>query len=106
MTMYLDFNRFDAETQRRLKHYVQQRASGVPVVTHSIKDATAPVLDSESADSPQEEDGDYIPPTKEELMNDFRESLRDMHLYMKGKLKLKTLDEVIDEIRHSTATAL
>jgi hypothetical protein len=40
----LYFHRFDAETQRRIKHYVQQRASGTPVVTYSIKEVFADVL--------------------------------------------------------------
>ena len=38
--------------------------------------------------------------TKEELLSDFERSCKEIRLYKEGKIKLKTIDEALDEIRN------
>ena len=42
-------------------------------------------------------DEDYDTP-KEKILNDLKEALKEVKLYEEGKIKLKTLDEVLEEL--------
>ncbi len=46
----------------------------------------------------QMRDEEYREPTKEEILEGLREAVEEVNLYNQGKLKLKTLDEVLDEL--------
>ncbi len=50
----------------------------------------------------EEEESDYVAPTKEEILDGIRQGLREIKLHQAGKLHLKTLKEVIDELQCST----
>ena len=43
-------------------------------------------------------DEEYKEPTNEEILEGLREAVKEVNLYNQGKLKLKTLDEVLDEL--------
>ncbi len=46
-----------------------------------------------------EEDGaDDVPPSKEEIFNDIREGLKQIKLHQEGKIKLKTAQQLLDEL--------
>jgi hypothetical protein len=74
-----------------------------------VKDTEAPfVLDLlrrfdfvqvRPADELDDEETDDEPElTKEQLLADVREALEEVKLYKQGKIKLKTLDEFLDEL--------
>jgi len=44
------------------------------------------------------DEGEYKEPTKEEILQGLREAVEEVKLYEQGKLKLKTLDEVLEEL--------
>ncbi len=46
----------------------------------------------------QMRDEEYREPTKEEILEGLKEAVEEVNLYNQGKLKLKTLDEVLDEL--------
>jgi len=41
---------------------------------------------------------EYKEPTKEEILEGLKEAVEEVKLYNQGKLKLKTLDEVLEEL--------
>jgi len=41
---------------------------------------------------------EYEEPTKEEILEGLREAVEEVKLYEQGKLKLKTLDELLEEL--------
>ena len=43
-------------------------------------------------------DEEYYDTPKEEVLRDLKEAVKEVNLYNQGKLKLKTLDEVLDEL--------
>jgi len=43
-------------------------------------------------------DEEYKEPTKEEILDGLREAVEEVKLYEQGKIALKTLDEVLDEL--------
>ena len=43
-------------------------------------------------------DEEYKEPTNEEILEGLREAVKEVNLYNQGKLKLKTLDEVLEEL--------
>ncbi len=74
-----------------------------------VKDTEAPfVLDllrrfdfvqvrpAESIDDDEADDEPEL--TKEQLLADVKEALEEVKLYKQGKIKLKTLDEFLDEL--------
>lgn len=74
-----------------------------------VKDAEAPfVLDllrrfdfvqvrpAEEIDNDEADDEPEL--TKEQLLADVKEALEEVKLYKQGKIKLKTLDEFLDEL--------
>lgn len=40
-----------------------------------------------------------LTPKQQEWVDDFREALHEVELHQQGKIKLQTLDELIDELR-------
>jgi hypothetical protein len=44
------------------------------------------------------EEENYIPSTKEEVLNGIKEGLKQVKLHRQGKLKLKTGQELLDEL--------
>lgn len=40
-------------------------------------------------------------PEQQEWIDDFREALHEVELHQQGKIKLKTLDELIDELQNN-----
>ena len=73
-----------------------------------VKDTEAPfVLDLlrrfdfvqvRPAEKINDENDDEPELTKEQLLADVKEALEEVKLYKQGKLKLKTLDEFLDEL--------
>ena len=73
-----------------------------------VKDTEAPfVLDLlrrfdfvqvRPAEEINDENDDEPELTKEQLLADVKEALEEVKLYKQGKLKLKTLDEFLDEL--------
>ena len=45
-----------------------------------------------------DESDKYIEPTDEEIVEGVREALREVKLYQEGKLKLQSLDELLNEL--------
>jgi hypothetical protein len=43
-------------------------------------------------------DEEYKEPTKEEILEGLKEAVEEVNLYNQGKIKLKTLDEVLEEL--------
>jgi DNA-damage-inducible protein J len=43
-------------------------------------------------------DEEYKEPTKEEILEGLKEAVEEVNLYNQGKLKLNTLDEVLEEL--------
>lgn len=43
-------------------------------------------------------DEEYKEPTKEEILEGLKEAVKEVNLYNEGKIKLKTLDEVMSEL--------
>lgn len=44
------------------------------------------------------EDSEYIEPTKEEILQGIKNGLNEVRLHQEGKIKLRTLQELIDEL--------
>ncbi len=45
-----------------------------------------------------EEEVEEAPPTKEEILNDIKEGLKQVKLHQQGKIKLKTAQQFLDEL--------
>jgi hypothetical protein len=58
------------------------------------------------AEQSDDDDDEYVPATREEILESLRQGMRDIKLHQAGKLKLKTLKEVIYEIQHSSVAVL
>ena len=44
------------------------------------------------------EDTDEKPPTKEEILQSIKDGLKQVKLYQEGKIKLKTAQQLLDEL--------
>jgi hypothetical protein len=41
---------------------------------------------------------EYMPPTKQEVLNSIKEGLEQVKLHQQGKIKLKTAQQLLDEL--------
>jgi hypothetical protein len=51
-------------------------------------------------------DDEYVPATREEILESLRQGMHDIKLHQAGKLKLKTIEEVLYELQHSSVAVL
>ena len=53
------------------------------------------IAEHDEEDIDEEEDEDYVPQTEEEILEGFREAVRELKLSLEGKIKLKTWEEAM-----------
>ena len=55
------------------------------------------IAEHDEEDFDEEGDEDYVPRTEEEILEGFREAVRELKLSLEGKVKLQSLSEALDE---------